>query len=50
MPRSSYKLTLNQVAEIRRRLANGEKAYRLASEYNVTYRHLLNIKNGRKWK
>lgn len=43
------KLTLEQVSEIRRRLAEGEKARLLAIEFDVTFGHLCNIRDGRVW-
>ena len=41
------KLTLEQVSEIRRRLANGETASKLCIEFGVTLGHISNIGHGR---
>ena len=42
----AYKLTANQVREIRRRRANGEKLIPLANEYGVTHSAIIKIMRG----
>lgn len=44
-----FKLTLEDIATIRRRFANGAKPVRLAKEYKVTRGHIHNILVGNKW-
>jgi group I intron endonuclease len=44
------KLTEDQVREIKRRLALGEKGYVLAAEFGVGGSVISNIKNGRVWR
>lgn len=55
MPRENWqqgqtKLTLQEVADIRRRLAEGESVFVLAKEFDVTVPHIRNIKACRKWR
>lgn len=46
---SRAKLTLIQVREIRRRLAQGAKGAHLAREYGVTHNAICDIRSGRSW-
>lgn len=49
MAAKQYKLTLEDVATIRRRLSKGAKIRTLAKDYNVTRGHIHNILVGKKW-
>ena len=44
------KLTLMDVSNIRRRLAEGEHPRVLAKEFDVSVHHIRNIQAGRKWR
>lgn len=47
---SNAKLTKNQVAEIKKRICNGEKQTRLAKEFSVSTACINFIATGRSWK
>lgn len=44
-----HKVTAEQVREIRRRLAEGERPSRLAKEFGLSQGYVSNIKAGRTW-
>lgn len=44
------KLTATQIPEIRARLANGEKAYKIAEDYGMTAGPFYRIQNRQGWK
>lgn len=43
------KLSNEDVINIKKRLANGERAYMILKGYNVSYQCILDIKNRRRW-
>jgi hypothetical protein len=48
--RAARKLTRNDVGDIRRRVAAGEKYEQIAASYGITEGYVANIANGRRWR